>query len=53
MVPDLKLHEFNGETGVGCNPLVDIQIALAGKVADIIKLRYAQSTPKKACADTT
>ena len=32
---------------LGCNPLVAIQIALAGKAADMIKLHYAQHDPKK------
>ncbi|MDE2789235.1 MAG: hypothetical protein OXI81_02265 [Paracoccaceae bacterium] len=32
---------------LGYNPLVAIQIALAGKAADMIKLHYAESAPKK------
>ena len=32
---------------LGYNPLVAIQIALAGKAADTIKLHYADSAPKK------
>ncbi|MYF89390.1 MAG: hypothetical protein F4186_08575 [Boseongicola sp. SB0676_bin_33] len=32
---------------LGYNSLVAIQIALAGKAADMIKLHYAKSAPKK------
>ena len=32
---------------LGYNPLVAIQIALAGKAASMIKLHYAQSAPNK------
>ena len=31
---------------LGYNPLVAIQIALAGKVADMIKIHYPQTTHK-------
>ena len=32
---------------LGYNPLAAIQIALAGKSSDMIKLHFAQSAPKK------
>ncbi len=38
---------LNSMATLGYNPLVAIQIALAGKAADMINLHYAQSAPKK------
>ena len=43
-VPDLKMPEPDGYGGY--SPLVAIQIAPAGKAADMIKLHYTESAPK-------